>query len=101
MMNLTFLSPKTIARIVRGSVSLEQNCYYHSHGWDNRYCVRVTYPNGYGASIIFSPDWDEEKCWEVGLLKDGIWGDEEGYGYAWPHLTEEEVVRVCDSIYFM
>lgn len=101
MMNLSSLSPKTIARIARGSVSLEQNYYYHSHGWSNHYCVRVTYPNGYGASIVFSSDWNDEKCWDVALLKDGeLLIEDDGYDYIWSDLTEENVVELCDSIFF-
>ena len=101
MINLTFLSPKTIARIARGAVSLEQNYYYHSHGWSNHYQVRVTYPNGYGASIVLAPDWDDEECWEVGLLKGGtLYIDSEGVDYTWSDLTEEDVIELCDRIYF-
>ena len=102
MMNLSFLSPKTIARIARGSVSLEQNYYYHSHGWSNHYCVRVTYPNGYGASIIFlESDQDEEKSWEVAILKDGeLLIEDDGYDYVWSFLSEEEVIDLCDTIFY-
>ena len=102
MMNLSFLSPKTIVRIARGAVSLEQYCFYHySHEWSNRYQVRVTYPNGYGASIVFVPDWDDDECWEVGLLKDGeLWSDDDEGDCIWPDLTEEEVINICDRIYF-
>ncbi|MBR3132100.1 hypothetical protein IKG33_01675 [Candidatus Saccharibacteria bacterium] len=102
MTNIPFLSPNTIACIARGSVSLEQNYYYHSHGWGNRYCVRVAYPNGYGASIVFSPEWDDEECWEVGLLKDGkLWSDDERYDCVWSGLDEVGVIAICDKIYFM
>ena len=102
MMNLSFLSPKTIAHIARGSVSLEQNYYYHSHGWSNHYCVRVTYPNGYGASIIFlESDQDEEKSWEVAILKDGeLLIEDDGYDYVWSFLSEEEVIDLCDTIFY-
>lgn len=101
MMNLSFLSPKTIARIARGAVRLEQNYYYHSHGWDNRYYVRVTYPNGYGASIAFISDWEDEDCWNVTLLKDGEpLSEDDGYDYVWSFLTEEEVIALCDKIFF-
>ena len=102
MMNFSFLSPKTIARIARGSVSFEQNHYYHSHGWSNHYCARVTYPNGYGASIIFTSELDDEKCWEVAIQKDGeLWIDDDGFDCIWSDLTEEDVVEKCDHIYFM
>ena len=103
MMHFSFLSPKTIARIARGSVSLEQNYYYYSHGWSNRYCIRVAYPNGYGASIVLASDWDEEECWEVALLKDGeLDCDDDGWdGIMADHATEEEVIEICDRIFFM
>ena len=98
MMNFSFLSPNTLARIARGAVSLEQKYYYHSHGWSNRYSIRVTYPNGYGASIVF----DNEDCWDVFLLKDDeLWSDDDGYDWTWSDLTEEEVIEICDHIYFM
>lgn len=101
MMNYPSISPKTIARIARGATSLEQKYYYHSHGWSNRYCIRVTYPNGYGASIIFDPGWDDEECWEVALLKDDeLYVDAEGMDYVWSNLTEEDMIRQCDHIYF-
>lgn len=101
MMNLSFLSPKTIARIARGCISLEQKYYYHSHGWSNRYCIRVTYPNGYGASIALISDWEDEDCWDVALLKDGeLLVEDDGYDYVWSFLTEEEVIALCDKIFF-
>lgn len=101
MMNLSFLSPNTIAHIARGAVSFEQYYFYHSHGWSNRYQVRVTYPNGYGASIVLVPDWDNDECWEVGLLKDDeLWSDDEGYDCTWSDLTEEDVIEICNYIYF-
>ena len=101
MMNYPSISPKTIACIARGATSLEQKYYYHSLGWSNRYCIRVTYPNGYGASIIFDPGWDDEECWEVALLKDDeLLVEDDGYDYTWSDLTEEEVVELCDSFYF-
>ena len=101
MMNYPSISPKTIACIARGSVSLEQKYFYHSHGWSNHYCIRVTYPNGYGASIIFDPGWGNEKCWEVALLKDGVLLiEDDGYDHVWSDLTEEEVIKICDNIFF-
>ena len=100
MMNYPFISPKTIARIARGSVSLEQKYYYHSHGWDNHYCIRVTYPNGMGASIVFDPFCDGEDNWEVALLKDGkLFIDSKGMDYVWSDLTEEKMHDLCDYIY--
>lgn len=103
MMNLSFLSPKTIACIARGAVRLEQNYYYHSHGWSNHYYVRVTYPNGFGASIVCEPELSdgEADIWEVALLKDGkLYVDAGDMDYVWPNLTEEGVIRQCDHIYF-
>ena len=103
MMNLSSLSPKTIVCIARGAVSLEQNYYYHSHGWSDLYQVRVTYPNGLGASIIIcrEPDEGETDIWEVALLKDGkLYIDSEGMDFTWSDLTEEKVIELCDRIYF-
>ena len=102
MMNLSFLSPKTIACIARGAVRLEQYYFYHSHGWSNRYCVRVAYPNGYGASIICWPEYGHTDIWEVALLDkdDKLYEDAEGMDYTWSGLTEEDVVAMCDRIYF-
>jgi hypothetical protein len=103
MMNLSFLSPKTIACIARGAVRLEQNYYYHSHWWSNHYHVRVTYPNGLGASIVCEPELSdgEADIWEVALLKDGeLYVDAEGMDCVWSNLTEEDVIRQCDHIYF-
>ena len=101
MMHFSLLSPKAIAHIARGSVSLEQNYYYHCHGWSNRYCVRVIYPNGYGASIAFIPGWEDEECWDVALLKDGeLLVEDDGYDYTWSNLTEADVIEICDYIFF-
>ena len=102
MMHFSFLSPNTIAKIARGAVLLEQNYYYHSHGWCNHYCVRVAYPNGYGASIVFVSNSDDKKCWEIAIQKDGeLWTDDDGLDYIWSDLTEEGVVETSDHIYFM
>ena len=102
MMNLSSLSPKTIARIARGATGLVQKYYYHSHGWSNHYSVVVTYPNGYGAFITFAPDWDSEACWEVTLLKDDeCYVDSDGEDFTWSELTEEGVIERCDRIYFL
>ena len=65
---------------------------------------RVDYPNGYGASIIkcFGSYGVEEDLWEVAVLKGGelcydtpITDDVIGW------LTEEEVIAICDQIYFL
>ena len=103
MINLTFLSSKTIACIARGAVSLEQKYHYHSHGWSNHYSVRVIYPNGYGASIICEPEDGETDIWEVALLKDGeLCCDDDGFdGIIAQNISEEEVIQTCDRIYFM
>ncbi len=101
-MNLSPLSPKTLGRIARGAVSLEQHYYFQSHGWDNHYHVRVLYPNGFGASIVCFPKNGETDIWEVALTNaDGeLYEDAEGLDYIWSFLTEEEVVEQCDRIYF-
>lgn len=103
MMNLSFLSPKTIARIARGAASFEERYYYHSHGWSNHYSVRVTYPNGWGAYIACMSELsdDETGTWAVDLMKDGkLYEDADGMDYVWSDLTEEDVIRQCDRIYF-
>lgn len=104
MMNFSPLSPKTIARIARGavSISIKQNHFFNPDGWSNYYGIRVTYPNGYGASITFVPDEDDEDCWEVDLLKDDeLWSDDDGCDCTWSYRTEEEMIELCDHIYFM
>ena len=104
MMNLSSLSPKTIAHIVRGAVSLEQKYYYHSHGWRNRYSVIVTYPNGYGASIFCDePEDGETDIWDIFLLKDSeLCCDDDGWDAEMAsEIGEEEVIEICDYIYFM
>ena len=105
MMNLSFLSPKTIACIARGAVRLEQSYYYHSHGWSNHYHVRVAYPNGYGVSIVYEPELSdgESDIWEAALLnEDGeLYEDADGMDCVWSNLTEEDVIRFCDRIYFL
>ncbi len=98
-----FLSPKTIACIARGAVSLEQHYYIHSHGWCNAYHVIVDYPNGYSASIICEPRDGETDIWEVALLKGNeLCCDDDGFdGIMAQHISEEEVITICDEIYFM
>ena len=101
MMNLPFLSPKTIARIARGSVSLEQHYFSYNYGRSNRYRVKVAYPNGYDASITFIPGCQEDEKWDVALLKDGeLLVEDDGYDYTWSNLTEADVIEICDYIYF-
>lgn len=102
MMSLTFLSPETIACIARGSVSLEQNYYYHSHGWSNYYCVRVAYPNGFGASINCYPLDSGADIWEVALLKgDKLYVEPDGTDVVWSDLTEKDVIAHCNRIFFL
>lgn len=100
MMNLSFLSPKTIACIARGAVSLEQ-CYHH-YEWGNHYQVRVTYPNGLGALIELCrrPECGEADVWEVSLLKGGkLYIDSDGMDFTWSDLAEEDVIWHCSHIY--
>lgn len=101
MMNFSFVSPNTIVKIARGSVSLEQHYYSYNYGRSDRYNVKVTYPNGYGASITFIPGWEDEECWDVALLKDGeLLIEDDGYDYTWSNLTEADVIEICDYIFF-
>ncbi len=93
-----------IARIARGAVSFEQSYYHQSHGWFDRYQIRVTYPNGYGASIVCcdAPEEGQTYIWDVFLLKDGkCCGDDDWDGEMASQTNEEEVVKICDRIYFM
>lgn len=101
MMNFSSLTPASLQRIMRGSVSFSQKpSTFLGGGW----AYRVSYPNGYGASIIknlFSYG-GKDNLWEVAVLKDDdlcydtpITPDVLGY------LTEEEVVATCDDIYFL
>ena len=65
---------------------------------------RVTYPNGYGVSIIKNPSsygWEDD-LWELAVLKDNelcydtsITNDVCGY------LTEDEVVSICDGVFHL
>ena len=98
MMHFSSLSPKALLRIMRGSVSFSQKpSTLKGGGW----AYRVSYPNGYGASIVFSPAWDDEECWDVALLKDGeLFIEDDGYDYTWSDQTEEDVIELCDYIYF-
>ena len=101
-MHFSFLSPKGLLRIMRGSVSFSQEpSTFEGGGW----VYRVSYPNGYGASIVkrLYSYGCEDDLWEVAVLdKDGdlcydtpITNDVLGY------LTEEEVVAVCDDIFYL
>ena len=100
MMNFPSVSPKTIARIARGAVYLEQRYSYNCHGWSNHYCIIATYPDGYGASITVESE-DGGNIWEVALLKNGeLLVEDDGYDYVWSDLTEEDAIRLCDNIYF-
>ena len=100
MMNFSSLTPKSLLRIMRGSVTFSQMPYHlQGGGW----AYRVTYPNGYGASLIKSSYsyGREDDLWEVAVLdKNGnlcydtpITDDVLGY------LTEEDVVATCDNIF--
>ena len=107
MMNLPSLSPKTIAHIARGASSFEQHYPCQSDWWCDCRRYVVTYPNGYGASIFTTSLMsealrDEDEIWEVAFLnKNGdIYEDAEGMDQTWSFLTEKEVIRVCDYIYF-
>lgn len=97
MMNLHSLSPKTIAHITRGAVYFEQHYYHDRDGWGDSYRFKVTYPNGFGASIFWSSLFDETDVWEVTLFQGDCDDFEDGNGnYC---LTEEEVNRACDMAY--
>ncbi len=97
MMNFSLLSHKAWSHITRGAVSWRQK-----HSSDNRLSYRVTYPNGYGVSIIkdcCSYGWQDD-LWELAILKDDelcydTWITEDVCGY----LTEEDVVAICDDVF--
>lgn len=103
MMNFSFLSLNTVNRIARGSasVSLEQKYYHRPNGKSKRYCIRVTYPNGYGASIIKDSNsfGCTEDLWEVAILRDGeLCYDTWITGDVLRSCTEEEVIAICDDV---
>ena len=96
MMNFSSFSPKMWSRIIRGAVSWEQD--YSSEDACHHY--RVTYPNGYGASIIGSPYFDgHSSCWRVVLLKDDkLCIEDDGTFYTRWLRSEGEVYDICDIV---
>ncbi len=97
MMSFSFspLTTEAWSTICRSAVSQKHNYALGGH----RY--KVTYPNGYGASIIKHNGsyGREDDLWELAVLKDGglcydtdITDDVLGY------LTEEKVIGVCRRI---
>lgn len=102
MMNLNYLSTNTITCIARGSTSLVQEYEYAPEGWCRRYRAKIAYPNKYGVSIIGYPQDGHVYFWDVTLLEDGKpLVEDDGYDYTWSDLTsEEEIIRICDNIYF-
>ena len=100
MMHFSPLSPLAWSKITRGAVSWKQR--FDSDDGFHRY--RVTYPNGYGAFIIgFPSSFGNEDSWEVGLMKgNALFEDDEGYDYVYSDLsTEEEVIKLCDSFFYL
>ena len=102
MINLNFLSPKTLARITRDAVSLEQHHFYRTDGWGNCYQIRIAYPNGYNVSILGMPDYGP-KCWSVAIISErgNLYKDVEGEYCIWSTLAEEEVIELCSHIYLL
>ena len=88
------ISNVTIARIARNCISFQQKYYYNCHGRYNHCCIIVTYPNGYGAYIEFSPEDEDEIRWDVTLLKDGKVAEED-----WIDLKKKKVFEICDYIF--
>lgn len=95
------LSPKSLLHILRGAVWFKQMPHPADAGG---IAYRIHYPNGYGASIIKSSSsyGGELDLWEVAVLKDDelcydtpLTDDVVGY------LTEEEVVAICDDIFYL
>ena len=100
MVNLSYspLSTETKAVIERDAISWK---WFH---YEDGYVYRVTYPNGYGASIIKhrASYGHDDDLWELAVLKDGelcydtgITGDVLGY------LTEAEVIGICRDIFYL
>jgi len=100
MMNFSYspLSTEAMSEIGRGAISFEWLQVFDGLAY------RVTYPNGYGASIIkhYGSYGHDDDLWELGVLKDGklccdtdITGDVLGY------LTEAEVIGLCRDIFYL
>ena len=96
MMNLSFISPKTWSRITRGALSWEQD--YSNEDACHRY--RVTYPNGYGVTIIGYPYLNgHAKLWRVILLQNGELCIEDSDALLVKYAKSEgEVYDICDIV---
>ena len=99
MMNFSLLSPLAYAKIIRGAIRVEFGLRYDAD-WFKYSQYRVTYPGGYGASIV-GRSVDGVDKWEVAELRKGeLYIDDDGSDFVDSGLTEEDVVRICDNIYF-
>ena len=103
MMNLISLSPETIAHISRGAVSFETNFVYSLHWMSNRYSAEVFYPNGYGVYFERrSSSGEDSGGWDLSLLSKGkICKEAEEFNAFYFDLSEEEIVNLCDQLYFL
>jgi hypothetical protein len=94
--------PNFVSRITRGAVCVAQKSRYLSSEKEFWYSIRVCYPNGYGVSVIYQSDLDsDDDGWEVAIFKDGeLCRDYGADGILAVSADEEEVVRLCDKVYF-
>ena len=94
MMHFSPLSPEVWFILATDSVSWKQN---HN---ENKLNYRVTYPNGFGLSIIKSRHsrGGKSDLWEVRVLKGGKHYVRNGAGYVRTHCSDEEVVICHDLI---
>lgn len=95
MMHFSPLSPEVWFRLAIDSVSWKQN---HN---ENKLNYRVTYPNGFGLSIIKSRHsrGGKSDLWEVQVLREGKrYVGRDGYGYVRTHCSDEEVIMCHDCV---
>ena len=93
MITYSPLSLKAWTRITRDAVSWEQN-----HDSLIGYKYRVTYPNGYGLSIVKTgfTGGSQNDLWEVAVLKDDrLYIGKDSNGYIVRNRTEDDVVLDC------
>ena len=95
MMHFSFLPHKVWFRLATDSVSWKQN---HDENKLN-YCV--TYPNGFGLSIIKSPHsrGGKSDLWEIQVLWEGErYSSDGGHGYVRTHCSDDDVIMCHDCV---
>ena len=69
----------------------------------NRYSAEVFYPNGYGVYFERrSSSGEDSGGWDLSLLSKGkIFKEAEEFNAFYFDLSEEEIVNLCDQLYFL